>query len=837
MPSVIPDWQQTVTHAQAAFKAKVEATGSAVPTVSPTQLNMTSIALEDVLSSEDIAITELSVGKLVAKLAKADLSSEQVTCASCHCAVIAHSLTNCLTDIFFDRAIERAKALDAESAQPGGEGALVGLHGSPIGIGSDIGGSVRIPCAFNGLYGLRSSFERMPYGGSTNSMEGFTVIPSVLGPMSSSLDGVKLFFKAVLDAEPWRLDPLALHMPWSESAYQLAEHGGGQTLLCFGFISHNGIAKPDPPYLRALETMKKALLAKGHKVIDYTPVDAAKGSSILTELFLADGGEDIATQCATSGEPLMEGAFKGVVKPPAISTYAFWQLCRDRRDYIAEQLAAWERTKELTGTGRPVDALISPPAPYPSFRHGDLQDIFYTGICNLCDYPAAVFPVTKVDPAVDVKAEPYEFASDFDKINYERYDAEVYRDAPVALQLIGRKGEDEAVIKMMELAKVVSCYFPWYQQSPVDVPYNLYTHLNYFVFTTTSSPASISQAGISDSVITDFVTRAHAAGITTSYVVGGWTGSQYFSTHVSTATSRATFARTLVSVMQQYNFDGIDIDWEYPGQQGEGNNVVSPNDSANFLLFLQTLRSVAGVNASLSISINVAGMVGADGNTLTDLSSFAAVLDYVTTMSYDITGTWSSFTGSKLPLSAACARPSNPLSIATGISYLQSAGFAANHILVGMPAYSYSYYVQGPLTQQTCPDGTKSSLYQYATVGSTCGTYIGNGPQFLYRDIYNSGYFTSQSGYRRVLDQSSQTWILWNPTTLSFIPCARQFFQRRLAGTNMFVTSGDTSDGRLVRAIRQGFKIDPTTSVPTLRKREIVREHLERRRRFVIPTI
>ncbi|BGO99058.1 hypothetical protein NBRC10513v2_000159 [Rhodotorula toruloides] len=543
MPSVIPDWQQTAAHARAAFKAKVEATGFAVPTVSPKQLNVTSIALEDVLSSEEITITESSVGELVAKLAKGDLSSEQVTRAFCHRAVIAHSLTNCLTDIFFDRAIERAKALDAEFARTGkptgplhglpvslknqidvegeemnlcyvgwvgriakknsamaecllrsgavlycftnmpqalmsgetvcnlhgrttnphnralaaggssgGEGALVALHGSPIGVGSDIGGSVRIPCAFNGLYGLRPSFERMPYGGSTNSMEGFTVIPSVLGPMSSSLDGVKLFFKAVLDAEPWRLDPLALHMPWSESAYQLAEHGGGQSPLCFGFISHNGIAKPDPPYLRALETMKKALLAKGHKVIDYTPVDAAKGSSILTKLFLADGGEDIATQCATSGEPLMEGAFKGVVKPPAISTYAFWQLCRDRRDYIAEQLAAWERTKELTGTGRPVDALISPPAPYPSFRHGDLQDIFYTGICNLCDYPAAVFPVTKVDPAVDVKAEPYEFASDFDKINYERYDAEVYRDAPVALQLIGRKGEDEAVIKMMELA-------------------------------------------------------------------------------------------------------------------------------------------------------------------------------------------------------------------------------------------------------------------------------------------------------------------------------------------------------------------------------------------------
>jgi hypothetical protein len=41
---------------------------------------------------------------------------------------------------------------------------------------------------------------------------------------------------------------------------------------------------------------------------------------------------------------------------------------------------------------------------------------------------------------------------EFDRINYERYDPEVYRDVPIAMQLIGRKGEDEAVIRMMEIA-------------------------------------------------------------------------------------------------------------------------------------------------------------------------------------------------------------------------------------------------------------------------------------------------------------------------------------------------------------------------------------------------
>lgn len=48
----------------------------------------------------------------------------------------------------------------------GGEGALVGLKGSPLGFGSDIGGSVRIPAGFCGLYGLRPSGGRVPYEGT-----------------------------------------------------------------------------------------------------------------------------------------------------------------------------------------------------------------------------------------------------------------------------------------------------------------------------------------------------------------------------------------------------------------------------------------------------------------------------------------------------------------------------------------------------------------------------------------------------------------------------------------------------------------------------------------------
>ncbi|GAA6007544.1 uncharacterized protein JCM10292_003921 [Rhodotorula paludigena] len=540
MPSVVPAWEDVAANNKQRLDAAVEATSFATPDVSAKQLNVKD-AGKELLTAEEIAITESSVGELLSKLRSAEWSSEAVMRAFVHRAVIAHKLTNCLTELFFDRAIERAKFLDDElkrtgkptgplhglpislknqidvegvqmdlcyvgwvgrvakrnsvvvdcllkqgavvycltnmpqalmsgetvcnlhggtvnpanralsaGGSSGGEGALIAMRGSPLGIGSDLGGSVRIPSAFNGLYGFRPSYNRIPYGGSSNSMQGFEAVPSVLGPMTCSLDGLKTFFKAVIDAEPWRADPLALHMPWNEAAYQLKEHGEGNEPLCFGFNFHNGVAKPDPPYLRAMDMLKKALLAQGHKVIDYSPPDAATGSRILTELYIADGGEDIKKECATSGEPVLGGVLKGR-EMPHLSTFEYWQLCLERRNWITCQLEAWEATKALTGTGRPIDALVAPPAPYPSFRHGDKQDIFYTGLCNICDYPASVFPVTTVDAELDKKAAPYDFASDFDRLNYERYDPEVYRNISVALQCIARKGEDEAALRMTEI--------------------------------------------------------------------------------------------------------------------------------------------------------------------------------------------------------------------------------------------------------------------------------------------------------------------------------------------------------------------------------------------------
>ena len=69
--------------------------------------------------------------------------------------------------------------------------------------------------------------------------------------------------------------------------------------------------------------------------------------------------------------------------------------------------------------------------------------------------------------------------------------------------------------------------------------------------------------------------------------------------------------------------------WEYPDSQGIGCNMVSTNDSANFLSFLQTLRSMSGPNLIISAAVPVNPFMGPDGKHLTDVSGFGQVLDYI----------------------------------------------------------------------------------------------------------------------------------------------------------------------------------------------------------------
>jgi chitinase len=61
--------------------------------------------------------------------------------------------------------------------------------------------------------------------------------------------------------------------------------------------------------------------------------------------------------------------------------------------------------------------------------------------------------------------------------------------------------------------------------------------------------------------------------------------------------------------MTTYGFAGVDLDWEFVGRQGAGNNIVSSSDAANYLLFLQTLRSTLGSSYLITAAVPAAGYI------------------------------------------------------------------------------------------------------------------------------------------------------------------------------------------------------------------------------------
>ncbi|OCH96445.1 general amidase [Obba rivulosa] len=359
----------------------------------------------------------------------------------------------------FGRTTNPANRSLTSGGSSGGEGALIAMRGSPLGVGSDIGGSIRIPALCNGIYALRPSYRRVPYEGCVNSMLGQDSIPSVLGPLSNSLSGVKAFMKAVIGQKPWLKDPLAIRKHWDEEEYALVEHGGGKK-LCLAIMWNDGITVPSPPITRALNMVKQALLTAGHEVIDWQPLKHADLCRTISAIWNAGSQRDFEVTTAPTGEPVVAtmnlvdtGVAVASFRPDnaGISAYELWQVQNTRSQLRKEYLDHWQQTAHVTGTGRPVDAIIVPGATWPAPPHGEFKYTNYTMVWNALDYPACIFPVTRVDPELDAQQPRQEFLNEKDKESYEIYDPAKFWNAPVGLQLIGRTMEEEAVIAMTEI--------------------------------------------------------------------------------------------------------------------------------------------------------------------------------------------------------------------------------------------------------------------------------------------------------------------------------------------------------------------------------------------------
>lgn len=289
-------------------------------------------------------------------------------------------------------------------------------------------------------------------------MDGQNSILSVVGPLGTTPGAVKLAVKSILSQNPHLFDPMVVDMPWRDAEEQavldMAKSMSGKGPLAFGVMKSDGIVMPDPPVQRAVDLTVAALQKAGHKVIEWKPPSHEKLLSWVFRVWLCDGGKDVHSAFGLSGEtpaPQVTMTYGTEAKEElTVSQLAANNI--EQRQGKKEYLDYWNSTAELTGTGRSVDGIIAPLAPYPAARPQGYKYYGLSAWVNGLDLTSVVVPVTLADKTIDKYPDGYQPISDADKVVYEDYDAEIYDGAHVSIQIVGRRFTEE---KMLAIAEYV----------------------------------------------------------------------------------------------------------------------------------------------------------------------------------------------------------------------------------------------------------------------------------------------------------------------------------------------------------------------------------------------
>ncbi|EPQ59486.1 glycoside hydrolase [Gloeophyllum trabeum ATCC 11539] len=316
------------------------------------------------------------------------------------------------------------------------------------------------------------------------------------------------------------------------------------------------------------------------------------------------------------------------------------------------------------------------------------------------------------------------------------------------------------------------------------------------------------------------VAAAHAKGKKVKLSIGGWTGAKYFSPAVSSAANREIFVNNIVETYHKYELDGIDIDWEYPGQPGQEGNIWTQDDTSNYFLFLVLLRSQLPPTARISAATQVVPFADQNGQPLKNVTPFASVLDWILIMNYDVWGS-SSNPGPNAPLSNACGNSTQPEANAySAIGAWVGAGMPASKIVLGVPSYGYISRSTATKLRTRAGlevDGEEVTVADAVILKNEDGG-SDNG-QLQFSDLVSQGAlvgpsFDGAGGFTRHWDECSSTPYLTStgaeqvityddPQSLQLKAALAK--EQGLLGVNMFDVHGDTDQWDLIDAVRKGL--------------------------------
>ncbi|KAJ2769165.1 hypothetical protein IWQ56_002659 [Coemansia nantahalensis] len=326
---------------------------------------------------------------------------------------------------------------------------------------------------------------------------------------------------------------------------------------------------------------------------------------------------------------------------------------------------------------------------------------------------------------------------------------------------------------------VVFGYLPtWQLDKTSGVDFSRYTHIT-LAFAVPDQNGRLAMDN-RDAVLGEWVRRLAAAGNTKVLVsLGGWTGTKYLSPIMRDAAKRAQMVDDMAAWMRAFALDGWDVDFEYPGRQGNTCHEFAPSDTANFLLFLRELRhrldAEFGPGKLVTLATRFQPFDGPDGVPMADVSAFAELVDYFNPMLYDFNGVWSDTTGPNAPLDY---EPGHGLqfSFKSSIQAWIDAGIPAAKINPGIPFYGRTVRMAAaedkmyqPLTKQI-PRGDGDDKEE---ADQSCGGSRVFSGVWKYRNMREEGVLTAPDAaadpWTRRFDNATFTPWLINTATRDFV--------------------------------------------------------------------
>jgi chitinase len=289
---------------------------------------------------------------------------------------------------------------------------------------------------------------------------------------------------------------------------------------------------------------------------------------------------------------------------------------------------------------------------------------------------------------------------------------------------------------------LVVAYVAGWKPLPVIHPEKL-THINFaFAHIDSQGHAVIESPDASKTLRSLSALKAQNPKLRIIVSVGGWQADG-FSDAALTDSSRLAFARSAVQLIREYSLDGIDVDWEYPGQ-GVAGIKYRPEDKENFTLLLKTLREQLGARYTLTIA-------GADREYFdhVEMGKAQRYLDWINVMSYDFFNSLTPTTGHHAGLYASAHAAPTDRNTDSAIKQYQAAGVPADKIVVGIAFYGRGFAGVAPLH-----NGVNQPYERFEG-------------EHNYADLVDQ--LIGKQGFVRYWDATAQAPYLWNPQTRTFI--------------------------------------------------------------------